>query len=63
MRLLEKHRASLDRVALELLDKETISREEMQDMLADVGAESRSSETIGVVRAIPEPAAADESAG
>jgi cell division protease FtsH len=66
MRLLEKHRASLDRVALDLLEKETLSREEMQELLTAVDAESRSSETIGVVRAIPEPApaaAADESAG
>jgi cell division protease FtsH len=66
MRLLEKHRASLDRVALDLLTKETLSREEMQELLADVDAESRASETIGVVRAIPEPepaVAADESAG
>ena len=52
-RLLRKHRSSLDRVAQALLEKETLDRSELEDLLVDVAAESRSSETIGMVRALP----------
>ena len=52
-RLLFKHRASLDRVAEALLEKETLDRAELEALLADVKAESRSSETVGTVRALP----------
>jgi cell division protease FtsH len=52
-RLLEKHRAALDRVAQALLEKETLDRSELQELLEDVAPESRSSETIGMVRALP----------
>jgi cell division protease FtsH len=52
-RLLQKHRAALDRVAQALLEKETLDRSELQELLADVAPESRSSETIGMVRALP----------
>jgi cell division protease FtsH len=52
-RLLEKHRAALDRVAQALLEKETLDRTELEELLADVAPESRSSETIGMVRALP----------
>ena len=53
-RLLEKHRPSLDRIALALLEKETLVRDELHVLLADVGTESRASETVGtVVRALP----------
>jgi cell division protease FtsH len=52
-RLLYKHRASLDRVAGALLEKETLDRVELQALLADVLAESQSSETVGTVRALP----------
>src|SRR5207344_2279885 len=52
-RLLEKHRASLDRVAEALLEKETLDRSELEALLADVKPESRSSETVGTVRALP----------
>ena len=52
-RLLFKHRAALDRVAEALLEKETLDRSELEALLADVKAESRSSETIGTVRALP----------
>jgi cell division protease FtsH len=52
-RLLGKHRAALDRVANALLEKETLDRAELQVLLGDVAAESRSSETIGTVRALP----------
>ena len=52
-RLLSKHRGALDRVAQALLEKETLDRAELQALLADVAPESRSSETIGTVRALP----------
>jgi cell division protease FtsH len=52
-RLLVKHRAALDRVAEALLEKETLDRGELEALLADVAPESRSSETIGTVRALP----------
>jgi cell division protease FtsH len=50
VRLLEKHRAALDRVACALLEKETLVREELEELLADVGRESLASETVGAVR-------------
>ncbi len=52
-RLLIKHRVALDRVAQALLEKETLDRTELQALLSDVAPESRSSETIGTVRALP----------
>jgi cell division protease FtsH len=51
-RLLQKHRASLDRVAGALLEKETLDRSELVELLADVQAESHSAETVGLVRAL-----------
>jgi cell division protease FtsH len=53
IRLLSKHRAPLDRVAEALLEKETLDRAELEALLADVKPESRSSETVGTVRALP----------
>ena len=52
IRLLEKHRAPLDRVALGLLEKETLVRDELEALLGDVDAESRASDTVGTPRAI-----------
>jgi cell division protease FtsH len=52
-RLLAKHRAALDRVANALLEKETLDRAELEALLADIKPESRSSETVGTVRALP----------
>ena len=52
-RLLEKHRVQLDRLAQALLEKETIERDELRSMFADVEPESRSSETVGTVRVLP----------
>ncbi|MBA2742009.1 MAG: ATP-dependent zinc metalloprotease FtsH [Actinobacteria bacterium] len=52
-RLLVKHRAVLDRVAEALLEKETLDRAELEALLVDTKPESRSSETIGTVRALP----------
>src|SRR2546421_3781735 len=47
VRLLERHRAALDRIAHALLEKETLVRDEILSLLADVEAESRSADKIG----------------
>jgi uncharacterized protein (TIGR02996 family) len=52
-RLLVKHRASLDRLAAQLLEKETLSRDELLELFAGLEPESRASETVGTVRALP----------
>ena len=52
VRLLRKHRASLDRIAAALLEKETLVREELQALVSDVEPESRASETVGVPRVV-----------
>jgi cell division protease FtsH len=55
-RLLIKHRASLDRVAHALLEKETLDRTELEALLADVEPESRSADLVGMPRVVPLPA-------
>jgi cell division protease FtsH len=55
-RLLEKHRAVLDRIAASLLEKETLDRDELEALVADVAPESQSSETVGTVRVVSLPA-------
>jgi cell division protease FtsH len=55
LRLLHKHRGALDRVAAALLEKETLVREEIEHLLADVDVESRSSETVGTPRVLSLP--------
>jgi cell division protease FtsH len=52
IRLIEKHRAVLDRIALALLDKETLDKDELNELLKDVEQESHSAETVGTVRAV-----------
>ena len=52
IRLLQKHRAALDRIANGLLEKETLDKDELGELLKDIEAESRSSETVGTVRAV-----------
>jgi len=52
VRLLTKHRASLDRVAAALLKKETLGREEMLELLVGVEPESRASETVGTPQVV-----------
>jgi cell division protease FtsH len=52
VRLIEKHRASLDRLSQALLEKETLMREEVLLLLTDVEPESRASETVGTPRAV-----------
>jgi cell division protease FtsH len=51
-RLLQKHRPALDRIAKALLEKETLDRTELGELLGEVEPESRSSETVGTVRVI-----------
>ncbi|MGZ4365003.1 MAG: ATP-dependent metallopeptidase FtsH/Yme1/Tma family protein [Gaiellaceae bacterium] len=52
LRLLKKHRAPLDRLAAQLLEKETLVRDEVVALLADVEPESRASETVGMPRVV-----------
>ncbi len=52
LRLLLKHRAPLDRLASALLDKETLVRDEVLSLLADVEPDSRASETVGTPQAV-----------
>jgi cell division protease FtsH len=52
LRLLQKHRAPLDRLAASLLEKETLVRDEVIELLTDVEAESRASESVGVPRVV-----------
>jgi cell division protease FtsH len=52
VRLLAKHRLALDRIAGALLEKETLSREELQELFFELEPESRAAETVGVVRAL-----------
>jgi cell division protease FtsH len=52
LRLLQKHRGPLDRIAAALLDKETLGRDEVLELFADVPAESRSADTVGVPRVV-----------
>jgi cell division protease FtsH len=52
VRLLTKHRVSLDRVATALLQKETLGREELLELLVGVEPESRASETVGTPRVV-----------
>ena len=51
-RLLTKHRAALDRVATALLQKETLGREELLELLEGIQPESRASETVGTPRIV-----------
>ena len=51
-RLLAKHRPALDRVAAALLEKETLTREELVELFESVEPESRSADSVGVVRAL-----------
>jgi cell division protease FtsH len=52
VRLLAKHRRSLDRVAAALLEKETLLRDELSVLFADVPNESNASERVGTPRAV-----------
>jgi cell division protease FtsH len=52
VRLLQKHRASLDRIAHALLDRETLDRAELEELFADVATESSAAETVGMPRVV-----------
>ena len=52
LRLLKKHRPPLDRIATALLAKETLVRDEVLELFADVEPESRASETVGIPRVV-----------
>jgi cell division protease FtsH len=52
LRLLQKHRAPLDRVAAALLEKETLGRDEVIALLADVETESTASDSVGVPQVV-----------
>ena len=52
IRLIEKHRVYLDRLAEALLAQETLNKDQLDSMLADVEPESRSAETVGTVRVV-----------
>jgi cell division protease FtsH len=53
VRLLQKHRRTLDRIANALLEKETLTRDELLEVFEGLEPESSASETIGTVRALP----------
>jgi cell division protease FtsH len=52
IRLLQKHRSVLDRIAKALLEKETLQKDELDELLAGVDPELRSAETVGTVRVV-----------
>src|SRR5262245_11224401 len=52
VRLIEKHRPELDRLAGALLERETLNKDELDALLADVEPESRAAETVGTVRVV-----------
>jgi cell division protease FtsH len=53
VRLLTKHRAVLDRVAQALLQKETLTAAELDQLLEGVSPESHAAETVGTVTLVP----------
>ncbi len=52
LRLLKKHRASLDRIAAALLEKETLGRDEVLLLFAGIEPESRAADSVGVPRVV-----------
>jgi cell division protease FtsH len=55
LRLLTKHRATLDVLALALLEKETLLRSELENLLAGVDPESDAAEWVGTPRVVSLP--------
>jgi len=49
LRLMQKHRVALDRVAVALLDKETLDRDELLAVFSDVVVDPSSSDAVGVI--------------
>jgi cell division protease FtsH len=56
IRLLAKHRVSLDLLAEQLLEKETLHRRELIELLGDVPTESNSADRVGTPRVVSLPA-------
>ena len=54
IRLLTKHRRMLDRLADALLERETLVRSELEELLAGVASESDASSTVGRVVQLPD---------
>ena len=54
LRLLSKHRRTLDKLADALLEKETLMRPELEELLAGVEPESDSGEAVGRVVQLPD---------
>jgi cell division protease FtsH len=52
IRLIAKHRPALDRIAQALLERETLNRAELDELLAGVESESNAAETVGTPRAL-----------
>jgi cell division protease FtsH len=52
VRLLNKHRAMLDKIATLLLEKETLGRDEVVELFANVEPESRASDMVGMPRVV-----------
>src|SRR3954452_23731920 len=52
LRLLHKHRVPLDKLAVALLEKETLVRDEVVELLRGVEAESRASDSVGIPRVV-----------
>jgi cell division protease FtsH len=55
VRLIKKHRAPLDRLTQALLEKETLGRAEVMQLLADIETESSASEKVGVPQVLALP--------
>jgi cell division protease FtsH len=56
VRLLAKHRGSLDRLATALLEKETLHRPELMELLDGVQSESNSADAVGMPKVVSLPA-------
>ncbi len=52
VRMISKHRSALDRLAHALLERETLNRAELDELLAGVERESNAAETVGTPRAL-----------
>jgi cell division protease FtsH len=52
VRLISKHRGTLDRVTADLLEKETLNRAELEVLLGNVQPESNASDRVGTPRAV-----------
>ena len=60
LRLMTKHRYLLDRIAAALLEKETLTRDELLVLFGDVARESRSGEAVGVPQIVAAEIPADQ---